>query len=467
MRDVSEHLVLLTATPVHNQNRDLFSLLNLLDPNTFGRQEDLSEILSANEPLVAARDMVLKGASTSDELAEALEAARLHPVLAGNRQLRALIDELDEVEIDSPYERSRIAYRLETVNLLGHAITRTRKRDVKEWRVVREPIAEFVETSEIERRFYDLVSEVVQDYCQERDINDQFLLVTPQRMMASCMPAALTSWQNRRFEIPDGSEDGGGTGRREIGPLTERLIEESHSLVDRGDLVSNDTKYGRLRDILVRYFETTRPRRSSYFQVSGHPRLSGSTARRRRYLDHCPQGWRISDQGRDHSTIPGSGRPFGPAFLTGRRRRRRSQVSRVVINYDLPWNPMVVEQRIGRVDRLGQQSDTVLIWNLFYENTVDARIYRKLFDKLDLCRRALGDFEAILGDRITKLEVELLFRSADARNNKKPGSNRPRRRSRHSARKKRSWKRKPPPRRLWRLYSSAGSGGPRNAPLDR
>ena len=50
MRAVSEYLVLLTATPIHNYNRDLFSLLNLLDPDTFSRHEDLVEILSANEP---------------------------------------------------------------------------------------------------------------------------------------------------------------------------------------------------------------------------------------------------------------------------------------------------------------------------------------------------------------------------------------------------------------------------------
>ena len=85
------------------------------------------------------------------------------------------------------------------------------------------------------------------------------------------------------------------------------------------------------------------------------------------------------------------------------------QFSWVVINYDLPWNPMRVEQRIGRVDRLGQESEKVLIWNLFYADTIDARIYECLYDKLDLCRNALGDFETILGEEIKKLTRDLIL----------------------------------------------------------
>jgi SNF2 family DNA or RNA helicase len=46
-----------------------------------------------------------------------------------------------------------------------------------------------------------------------------------------------------------------------------------------------------------------------------------------------------------------------------------------MINYDLPWNPMKIEQRIGRIDRRGQLSDAINIYNIITENTVDADIY--------------------------------------------------------------------------------------------
>jgi hypothetical protein len=70
---------------------------------------------------------------------------------------------------------------------------------------------------------------------------------------------------------------------------------------------------------------------------------------------------------------------------------------------------MRVEQRIGRLDRLGQRAKRIVIWNLFYEGTIDERIYFRLYEKLDLCRHALGDFEAVLGDEMRKLTTALLF----------------------------------------------------------
>jgi SNF2 family DNA or RNA helicase len=44
------------------------------------------------------------------------------------------------------------------------------------------------------------------------------------------------------------------------------------------------------------------------------------------------------------------------------------------VNYDLPWNPMKVEQRIGRIDRSGQAADKIVILNPVYGETIDARI---------------------------------------------------------------------------------------------
>ncbi|HNR68745.1 MAG TPA: C-terminal helicase domain-containing protein, partial [bacterium] len=57
------------------------------------------------------------------------------------------------------------------------------------------------------------------------------------------------------------------------------------------------------------------------------------------------------------------------------------QVAHILFNYDLPWNPMAVEQRIGRVHRFGQY-DTVQVYNLVAEDTVEAQIYHILESKL-------------------------------------------------------------------------------------
>jgi hypothetical protein len=69
---------------------------------------------------------------------------------------------------------------------------------------------------------------------------------------------------------------------------------------------------------------------------------------------------------------------------------------------------MRIEQRIGRLDRLGQTAERIDIWNLMYDATIDSRVYEKLYEKLDLCKNALGDFEAVLGERVGELTRQLL-----------------------------------------------------------
>ena len=65
------------------------------------------------------------------------------------------------------------------------------------------------------------------------------------------------------------------------------------------------------------------------------------------------------------------------------------QFSSCVINYDLPWNPMKIEQRIGRVDRIGQQRD-VEVYNFVLADTVESRVKDVLEEKLSVILREIG-----------------------------------------------------------------------------
>lgn len=76
-----------------------------------------------------------------------------------------------------------------------------------------------------------------------------------------------------------------------------------------------------------------------------------------------------------------------------------------IINYDLPWNPMRVEQRIGRVHRLGQERD-VIIYNFATEDTIEEHILWLLHEKIDLFRTVIGDLEDILERWHDKDEIE-------------------------------------------------------------
>jgi SNF2 family DNA or RNA helicase len=70
-----------------------------------------------------------------------------------------------------------------------------------------------------------------------------------------------------------------------------------------------------------------------------------------------------------------------------------------IINFDLPWNPMRLEQRIGRIHRLGQEKD-VMIYNFAIQNTVEEHILKLLYEKIELFEKVIGDLDDIL----TKLD---------------------------------------------------------------
>ena len=72
------------------------------------------------------------------------------------------------------------------------------------------------------------------------------------------------------------------------------------------------------------------------------------------------------------------------------------QAANVLVNYDLPWNPMIVEQRIGRVQRLASTHANVSIYNLVLQDTFEEYIVGRLMEKLQMASQAIGDIEALL-----------------------------------------------------------------------
>jgi hypothetical protein len=79
------------------------------------------------------------------------------------------------------------------------------------------------------------------------------------------------------------------------------------------------------------------------------------------------------------------------------------QFCNTLFNYDLPWNPMKVEQRIGRIDRFGQEATKIRIYNLVIEGTIESRILMRLYERIGLFEQAIGDIEAILGEEVRDL----------------------------------------------------------------
>ncbi len=91
------------------------------------------------------------------------------------------------------------------------------------------------------------------------------------------------------------------------------------------------------------------------------------------------------------------------------------QFCNLIVNYDLPWNPMRVEQRIGRIHRIGQNKD-VYIHNLVNQDTIEDYILTLLYDKIKLFELTIGDIELILGDEVEHLERKIFDSYMTAKN---------------------------------------------------
>lgn len=412
---IAEHVAMLSATPINLHNRDLHSLLRLIDELTFRDESSLEQIINANQPLVAARDAVLAGRSV-DEVFQLLLAASRAPILTKAASLKKLISELREKTELSPTQRAEIARRLERVNLLSNVINRTRRRDVEELRVHRDVSAYRVEMTQEEREVYDAVTAEILNYAQDQSLPTGFLTVMPQRMLASSIPAALEHWQRKDFSTGFEDEDDQAVdessenteAKMDSRPLMQVLSRLVRDLPGAKNMAEKDSKFNKLLRVLRTRIEDAPDEKFIVFSTF-RPTLA--------YLKR-----RLEEKGISTLTIHGGTDKRSELIKDFERLPEIKillasevasegidlQFARTVVNYDLPWNPMRIEQRIGRVDRLGQTSKTISVLNLLHAQTVDERIYNRLHERLGLCQKALGGFEEILGRDIYNLTRDLL-----------------------------------------------------------
>lgn len=414
-RKASAYIALLSATPVHLRNSDLHSLLRLLDEDTFDREDAFERILKANKPLIVARDAVLRQNLTSQEFINLIKAALNSQLLQNNRQLKELcLNPPTTTQLAERSYRSRLAYQLENINLLSHVITRTRKRDVTEWRVLREPRTLAVGMTELEERFYQQVTNAIRAFCiSSRNMPEQLLVVMPQRMVSSSMPAALRNWmlknEIREEEVFEGLGETTTDINKQLGPLTQELVRIANQLGSYQELYKNDSKFKQLSESLVHFLNDHPQEKIVVFSFF------------RGTLDYLAE--RLDSLGISNIVLKGGGSsedkvevlkkfadPFGPSILLSSEVGSEGvdlQFCRVLVNYDLPWNPMRIEQRIGRLDRLGQKAPKISIWNFYFKNTIDERMYVRLLNRIKIFESALGGLELMLGEFIQKLTMDL------------------------------------------------------------
>lgn len=420
LRDISKHVVLLSATPINVKERDLFSLLRLVDPDAFEKEEEFSEVLEANKPLVEAREFALDPNKKGADIIEKLEVVAKHPLLKGREKLEELLAQnIDDEYLVEKANRIDLANEIDRINLLFHTVNRTRKIEVERLRRIRNPRSHFVPLDEEgpEMEFYRRVTNSIRNYAQAQAISGGFLLATPQRMVSSCMYAAAKSWRDRTditgqdweaFIYENLGVDLGmgnrNTENDKVSPLINHIAQEVLPDTDINALRKTDTKYEKFSEVVHEYLKEHPEEKIVVFS-----HFKGTL----RYLSE-----RLGEGGLETQLLHGGIGKTKQKVIDQFRKDRKVRVllasevasegvdlqfSKTLINYDLPWNPMKIEQRIGRIDRIGQEADKIDILNFGCKNTIDDLIYERLLKRLRIFERALGGMEAILGEKIQEL----------------------------------------------------------------
>ena len=423
LRTTSMGMLMLSATPIQLGSSDLFTLVNLLDAEGFPYERSFTQLLEWNAPLVRLRDKVLSQRMSCTQFMEELDAVAGAPLLQDSRQVKYLQSHPPtDAELASSGRRSELADQLDRVNPLSKIVTRTLKRDVQEKRIERSVSIIRVKMAPVEERFYDEVTGRVREYCAGRDMSEGFMLTIPQRQMSSCMAAASREWAGKiRADNLDetayeayGDADDDAQKPKTLGPLLQQLAIIAHTSAEASHLEAVDTKFDELRAHLERYWNGNPDAKVILFSfyrgtLAYLERRLGSHGYKCFKLHGGDDKQAIINAFRDHS---------GAAILLSSEVASEGvdlQFSSLLINYDLPWNPARIEQRIGRIDRIGQKQPKILIWNFVHSDTIDERIHDRLLTRLGIFKRALGTLEDVLGREIRTLAYSLLSHRLSAK----------------------------------------------------
>jgi superfamily II DNA or RNA helicase len=407
--DVSDHKLFLSATPINLRANDLRALLKLIDPDTFEREWLFDVLQEENEPYVKAWEAARDPKTSIKDLAGLIEGLPDGKVLQTGKRLERLRDEFAKGVPNTAAARVKIAARLEEMSLLGSIINRTRRRDVAEFKVERRPQTARWTMTDVERNFYDTATRQIEAYAWEHDINERFLLAQTQRLLASSLPAAFKHWGERTGNLTIDAEDIGSKNNTIPGPLIESLGEICGDPTILASLETSDTKFKQLVEWLEKLRRDNPDEKLIIF--SSFRRSISYLARRLEAAGFATMELH-GGVDTDRQTIVNqfAEAAAGTILLTSEvgGEGLDLQFCRILFNWDIPWNPMRVEQRIGRIDRFGQQSPSIDIVNLIAADTIEEQVYTRLYERLGIIKSTLGDFEPILGDVIRDIEIALV-----------------------------------------------------------
>lgn len=412
--DNAEALVFLSATPVQLGREDLYTLLNVLRPDVIIDSASFNQMAEPNQFINAGIQACRRGGSNwSSEVREQLRGVAGttwgREVLAVNPGFQHIYDGLAEGHEDG-IARIKTIQALEDLYTFSSLINRTRRRDIGEFTTRK---AETVTTdfTPSQRALHDdLLSVIARMLARlHGNQNVKFMMTTVSRQAASSLyglaPALEDILQGKLARLE--AEDDGEEIEEHSFDFVDQIREDIESLVERAKrLDPKDPKAEAFMRVVTDKLSMPR-NKVLVFSTFRHTlrylvgKLTGADIR----FGLVHGG--ISDEDRAtlrrRFSLPKEDADAIDVLLSSEVgcEGLDFQFCDCLINFDLPWNPMRIEQRIGRIDRYGQKSEAVGIFNLVTPGTIDAEIYDRCLSRIGVFQHAIGGNEEILGD-ITK-----------------------------------------------------------------
>lgn len=385
-------VVFMSATPIMINEFNLYNQLHLLDGDIYDNPEVFRNNVQLNRPFVRALSKLNRGENLkeiAEELAssevttyntindvESTQNFRIGDYFRDYPIYQDIIRLMTQSE-DNSAIRAQLQFDLSEMSPMNTIFSRTRKREVtQDWsQAERNPYTHRVTLWQDERNAYE---QAIEDYIDEHTVIDEYGrertgsmgLVTVKRQLASSVWAYLNDNEDLDRGLDNYSE------YRDA--KFEQLLSILETVFERGNK----------KIIVFAIFKKTlkylnvRLRKAGYKSVMiyGDSKIDKTEILHQFQFDDSIKVLLSSEVGSEGLDM---------------------QFCNTMVNYDLPWNPMVVEQRIGRIDRFGQESPKVNINTIIVEESILEDIYARLMTRIGIFRESIGDLEAILDAEMT------------------------------------------------------------------
>ncbi len=387
----SDSVVFMSATPIMIDEYNLYNQLHLLDAEMYNNPEVFRNNLQLNRPFVRALSQLNSGRALpaiAQELTES-EVTTYNTINDIETRHNFRVDEyfkdypiyhdiISQLKYgeDTPSVRAQIQYNLSEMSPMNTIFSRTRKREVtQDWsQAERRPFTQHVSLSAEERKAYE---EAIDDYIDEHTTYDEYGrvhtgymgLVTLKRQLASSVWACqnddhlLDAGYDIFAMCKDSKFDA-------LLKILETVFSHGNKKIIVFAIFKKTLKYLNIRLTKAGY---------KCAVIYGGTKIDKDEVLNQFQYDESIQVLLSSEVGSEGLDM---------------------QFCNSLVNYDLPWNPMVVEQRIGRIDRFGQESEKVNIYNIVVTQSILEKIYSRLLMRIGIFRESIGDLEAILDSEI-------------------------------------------------------------------